>query len=110
MLIQIHRSPGIRVSDVAAACLLTDRAVQRIISDLEDARYLSRERHGRTNRYHIIDGPLRHPADAEHTVAHLLSALLTHSPAPSASALRHHIARPPTAGPATEPISAAPFR
>ncbi|MGW6916983.1 helix-turn-helix transcriptional regulator [Kitasatospora sp. NPDC054939] len=77
VLVQIARDPGVRVRDIAVRCLLTERAVQRIIVDLEDAGYLTHERHGRTNRYHVIDGKqLRHPADAGPTLAELLTVLL----------------------------------
>ncbi|MFB6890651.1 helix-turn-helix transcriptional regulator [Kitasatospora sp. NPDC056327] len=77
VLVQIARDPGIRVRDIAARCLLTERAVQRIIVDLEDAGYLSHERHGRTNHYSVIDSKqLRHPAESGFTLAELLSVLL----------------------------------
>ncbi|MEE1788255.1 helix-turn-helix domain-containing protein [Streptomyces sp. SP17BM10] len=81
VLVQIARDPGIRVRDIATRCLLTERAVQRIITDLEQAGYLSHERRGRTNHYSVIvTKQLRHPADAGPTVAELLATLL-HSPA-----------------------------
>ncbi|MEU1285802.1 helix-turn-helix domain-containing protein [Kitasatospora sp. NPDC005856] len=77
VLVQIARDPGIRVRDIAARCLLTERAVQRIIVDLEETGYLSHERRGRTNHYHVIAGKqLRHPADAGPTLAELLAVLL----------------------------------
>ncbi|MFJ8627055.1 helix-turn-helix transcriptional regulator [Kitasatospora sp. NPDC093550] len=77
VLVQIARDPGIRVRDIAAQCLLTERAVQRIIVDLEDEGYLTHERRGRANHYSVIDGKqLRHPADAGPTIAELLAALL----------------------------------
>ncbi|MGA5820279.1 helix-turn-helix transcriptional regulator [Kitasatospora sp. NPDC094028] len=77
VLVQIARDPGIRMRDIAADCLLTERAVQRIIADLEDAGYLSHERRGRVNRYQVIAGKqLRHPADAGPTLAELLEVLL----------------------------------
>ncbi|MFJ9521031.1 hypothetical protein ACIRPK_22605 [Kitasatospora sp. NPDC101801] len=50
--------PGIRVRDIADRCLLTERAVQRIIAGLEQTDYLSHERRGRTNHYSVIDGKL----------------------------------------------------
>ncbi|MFF7992502.1 helix-turn-helix transcriptional regulator [Kitasatospora xanthocidica] len=90
VLVQIARDPGIRVRDIAARCLLTERAVQRIIADLEQAGYLSHERRGRANHYHVIDGKqLRHPADSGPTIAELLATLLRSSadggsPAPKA--------------------------
>ncbi|MFJ2193172.1 helix-turn-helix transcriptional regulator [Kitasatospora sp. NPDC087861] len=77
VLVQIARDPGIRVRDIAASCLLTERAVQRIIVDLEEAGYLTHERQGRANHYHVIDGKqLRHPADSGPTLAELLAVLL----------------------------------
>ncbi|MFI6151402.1 helix-turn-helix transcriptional regulator [Kitasatospora sp. NPDC051170] len=80
VLVQIARDPGIRVRDIASDCLLTDRAVQRIIADLEAAGYLSHERRGRVNHYQVIAGKqLRHPADAGPTLAELLAVLLRES-------------------------------
>ncbi|MER7771149.1 helix-turn-helix domain-containing protein [Kitasatospora sp. NPDC096140] len=77
VLVQIARDPGIRVRDIAARCLLTERAVQRIIADLEEAGYLAHERRGRANHYSVMTGKqLRHPADAGPTIAELLAALL----------------------------------
>lgn len=76
VLAAIARDPGIRVRDIAAHCLLTERAVQRIIADLEDGGYLTHTRSGRSNRYEIPAGTtLRHPADAGPTVADLLTLL-----------------------------------
>ncbi|MEE1787108.1 helix-turn-helix domain-containing protein [Streptomyces sp. SP17BM10] len=77
VLVQIARDPGIRVRDIAGRCLLTERAVQRIIVDLEEAGYLAHHRVGRTNRYRVIGGKqLRHPADSGPTLAELLAVLL----------------------------------
>ncbi|MEW2518077.1 helix-turn-helix transcriptional regulator [Actinacidiphila alni] len=77
VLAVIARDPGSRVRDIAAHCLLTERAVQKIIADLETGGYLAHTRVGRSNRYEIPSGTaLRHPADAGPTVADLL-ALLT---------------------------------
>lgn len=66
-----------RIRDIAARCRLTERAVQKIISDLEEAGYLSHTKEGRTNTYRIDPGKvLRHPAEAGLTVAALLSLLV----------------------------------
>ena len=79
VLAAIARDPGVRVRDIAARCLLTERAVQKIIADLETDGYLMHTRSGRTNRYEIPEGTvLRHPADAGPTVADLLSLLAVH--------------------------------
>ncbi|MGW7568414.1 helix-turn-helix transcriptional regulator [Streptomyces tendae] len=77
VLAAIADNPNIRIRDIAAHCRLTERAVQRIISDLEHDEYLSHTRDGRTNTYRIQpDKVLRHPAEAGLTVASLLSLLV----------------------------------
>ncbi|MEU9521626.1 helix-turn-helix domain-containing protein [Streptomyces sp. NPDC048224] len=77
VLAAIADNPNIRIRDIAAHCRLTERAVQRIISDLEHDEYLSHTRDGRTNTYRVQpDKVLRHPAEAGLTVASLLSLLV----------------------------------
>lgn len=77
VLAAIADDPNARIRDIAAHCRLTERAVQRIISDLEQDGYLSHTRDGRTNTYRIEAGKvLRHPAEAGLTVASLLSLLV----------------------------------
>ncbi|MFE2969275.1 helix-turn-helix transcriptional regulator [Streptomyces sp. NPDC059340] len=79
VLASIADDPGTRIRDIAARCRLTERAVQKIISDLEQNGYLTHTRQGRSNRYRIEEGTiLRHPADAGLTVAGLLAALDQH--------------------------------
>ncbi|MFF3306254.1 helix-turn-helix transcriptional regulator [Streptomyces sp. NPDC002952] len=68
-----------RIRDIAARCRLTERAVQKIISDLEQDGYLTHTRQGRSNQYRIQTGTLlRHPADSNLTVGDLLSLLAQH--------------------------------
>ncbi|GHJ37191.1 helix-turn-helix domain-containing protein [Streptomyces sp. TS71-3] len=77
VLAAIADDPNARIRDIAAHCRLTERAVQRIISDLEQDGYLSHTREGRTNIYRIEPGKLlRHPAEAGLSVAALLSLLV----------------------------------
>ncbi|MFK4148410.1 helix-turn-helix transcriptional regulator [Streptomyces sp. NPDC004065] len=77
VLAVVADDPHVRVRDIAARCRLTERAVQRILADLERDGYLSRRREGRTNSYRIEPGKvLRHPAEAGLTVASLLSLLV----------------------------------
>ncbi|MER7491684.1 ArsR family transcriptional regulator [Streptomyces pharetrae CZA14] len=77
VLAAIADNPNVRIRDIAAHCRLTERAVARIISDLERDGYLSHTRDGRTNTYRIEpDKVLRHPAEAGLSVASLLSLLL----------------------------------
>ncbi|MFJ9717316.1 helix-turn-helix transcriptional regulator [Streptomyces sp. NPDC101213] len=73
-----------RIRDIAARCRLTERAVQKIITDLERDGYLSHTREGRGNTYRIEPGKvLRHPAEAGLTVAALLSLLARDEAAPA---------------------------
>ncbi|MFJ4868908.1 helix-turn-helix transcriptional regulator [Streptomyces sp. NPDC088757] len=77
VLAAIADDPNVRIRDIAAHCRLTERAVQRIISDLEQDGYLSHTRDGRGNTYRIApDRVLRHPAEAGLPVASLLSLLV----------------------------------
>jgi hypothetical protein len=76
VLIAIDRDPELRQRDLAHAVGITVGAVQKIINELERGGYLSRERIGRRNRYHVNpDLPLRHPLESSHTVSDLLTTL-----------------------------------
>jgi predicted transcriptional regulator len=76
VLLCIARDPGVRLREVAEAVGITERAVQRIVSDLVEAGYLERQRIGRRSRYVINrDSPMRHPAQAEHEIGELLALL-----------------------------------
>ncbi|MFI6810058.1 helix-turn-helix transcriptional regulator [Streptomyces luteogriseus] len=77
VLAAIADNHSARIRDIAAHCRLTERAVQKIIADLEQDGYLSHTREGRTNTYRIDPGKvLRHPAEAGLTVASLMSLLV----------------------------------
>ncbi len=77
VLATIADDPSVRIRDIAAHRRLTERAVQRIISDLEQDGCLSHTRDGRGNTYRIApDRVLRHPAEAGLPVASLLSLLV----------------------------------
>lgn len=74
VLVCLARSPDLRLRDVAALVGITERAVQRIVADLEAAGYLTRHRSGRQNEYEINrEKALRHPVEAHQTVATLLA-------------------------------------
>ena len=76
VLIAIDRDPELRQRDISRAVGITIGAVQKIISELERAGYVTSERVGRRNRYHVnADLPLRHPLESNHTIADLLTTL-----------------------------------
>jgi len=74
VLICLAQNPEMRLRDIAIAVGITERAVIRIITELEDGGYVSKERIGRRNRYTVkADKPLRHPLEAHHSVKTILS-------------------------------------
>ncbi|MFF2145141.1 helix-turn-helix transcriptional regulator [Kitasatospora sp. NPDC058190] len=74
VLLMISRDAEVRLRDLAAGCGMTERAVQAIVTDLEDAGYLTHTRHGRRNHYRVAHGMhFRHPAEARHEIAGLLA-------------------------------------
>jgi DNA-binding MarR family transcriptional regulator len=76
VLFCIARDPEVRMRDVATAVGVTERAVQRIVLELEEAGYLVRTREGRRNHYEIrARMPLRHEIEQHCEVADLLAVL-----------------------------------
>lgn len=76
VLICLAKYPDSPLRDVAARVGITERAVQRIVAELEAAGYLTRFREGRCNRYRIHrDEPLRHALEEHHTVGQLLDSV-----------------------------------
>ena len=77
VLFCIARDPGMRMRDVADAVGVTERAVQRIVSELEEGGYLAHHREGRRNHYVVNpDLPLRHAIERHCDVGDLLDVLL----------------------------------
>jgi DNA-binding Lrp family transcriptional regulator len=73
VLIYLAREPEATLRRVAEAVGITERAVQRIVAELEEAGFLSRRREGRRNVYEIHAGlALRHPIESHRTVEELL--------------------------------------
>jgi DNA-binding IclR family transcriptional regulator len=73
VLFCIAEDPEVRLRDVAARVGITERAVQRIVTDLEGEGYLTVSKEGRRNRYQVNYGlPLRHPIERHRTVAALV--------------------------------------
>ena len=75
----IAADPRIRIRDIAARTKLTERATQRIISDLSDAKYIQRTREGRRNVYAVrTDLAIPLPTERNVALGTLLDALLAH--------------------------------
>ena len=84
VLIVLHESPRIILKDVAVRVGITERAVQRIIQDLEEEGFIRRHRVGRQNHYEVLtDKPLRHPIEAHRNIGDLLALVVEKEPAES---------------------------
>lgn len=76
VLFCLAEDPDLRLREASEQIGITERAVQRIVTDLEEAGILTRSREGRRNRYELNpDARLRHPSEAHCTVGELLNLL-----------------------------------
>ena len=74
VLLCIAQEPEILMRDLAVRVGITERAVQRIVSELEAEGYLVKHREGRRNRYEVVpDLPLRHPVERHQRISALLA-------------------------------------
>ena len=77
VLVVLHANPDVVLRQVALEVGITERAVQRIIQDLEAGGFIERERIGRRNRYKVLVGqPLRHPIESHRKIGDLLTLIL----------------------------------
>ncbi len=76
VLFAIARDPSLRMREVALAVGITERAAQRIVTELADQGYVEIVRVGRRNHYRVLaDRPLRHPLEAHRTIGALIAWL-----------------------------------
>ncbi len=79
VLVCIANDPGVRLREIAERVGITERAVHRIVVELADAGYVTRERQGRRNQYTIRSNLPIHDAIAQNrdqSVGQLLDVLL----------------------------------
>ena len=75
VLLCIARDAQIRIRDIAQSVGITERAAQRIVSDLVEAGYVDRERVGRRSHYRLNgEVRMRHVAQADYEINELLTA------------------------------------
>jgi len=74
VLVCLARNREVRLRDVALEVGITERAVQKIVRDLQNAGYLTVSKQGRCNRYRINRRKtLRHGLESHCTVGKLLA-------------------------------------
>jgi DNA-binding MarR family transcriptional regulator len=79
VLVALDTDPELRVRDLAGLVGITERAVQRILADLESSGVIKIEKLGRRNRYRIVrTAKLRHPLEYHCTVGGLLDWVHAH--------------------------------
>jgi hypothetical protein len=90
-LLTIAHDPHARMRDIAGVLGITERATQRIVADLVDADYVSRERNGRRNAYTVRrDLSIALPDQRDIDLGSLLNVLM----APGASDQRRELMEP----------------
>ena len=76
VLLCLARNQDARLRDIAQDVGITERAAQRIVADLIEAGFVTRERIGRRNHYLVHrDLKMRHPAQADQQIGDLLDLL-----------------------------------
>jgi predicted transcriptional regulator len=84
VLLCIADDPGIRLREIGQRVGVTERAAHRIVGELADAGYISRERRGRRNHYTVrLEQPLPDPLARDQRVGDLLGVLIRRRSAPS---------------------------
>lgn len=97
VLLCLARDPEQRLREVALAVGITERAVQKIVAELEAGGVLVRRKAGRRNRYEIDPAvPLRHPVEAHRSAGDLIRLVLgTPAKVPGPAAVSASAGRPP---------------
>jgi DNA-binding transcriptional ArsR family regulator len=77
VLLSVVEKPEATTREIANDLGMSERSVQRVVSDLDTAGYIERRRVGRRNQYEVNnEKPLRHPVKEGRTVGDLLSGLV----------------------------------
>jgi DNA-binding transcriptional ArsR family regulator len=81
VLVCLAADGDLTLREIAARVGVTERAVQRIVAELEEGGVLERRRDGRRNLYRInTDAPLRHPLEAHCRIGELLAMIVARAP------------------------------
>lgn len=76
VLLCLAKNSSMRIRDIALEVGITERAVQRIISELTDSGYIDIVKEGRCNIYRIHrDMKLKHPIESHRQISDLISLI-----------------------------------
>lgn len=76
VLLCVHSQPDLSVREIAVKVGITERAILRIIAELEEEGYITRTRVGRRNAYSCaLEKRLRHPLEAHRKIKSLLDLI-----------------------------------
>ncbi|MCW8880003.1 MAG: winged helix-turn-helix domain-containing protein [Kangiellaceae bacterium] len=77
VLICLVKDPEVKLRDVAQDVGITERAVQRIVAELEEAEVIKRHKVGRRNHYEIhLEQRLRHPLESHNTLESIINVIV----------------------------------
>jgi len=80
VLVSLIRDPEQTLRSVADAVGITERAVQRIVGELEEAGIVTKYREGRRNRYEFyLAQPMRHPLESHITLEQVIDLITRES-------------------------------
>ena len=76
VFVYVTKHPKSTTEVISREVGLTQRGVQKIITELETSGYIARRKEGRCNNYTVHpELPMRHPLEREHAVGELLLAV-----------------------------------
>jgi predicted transcriptional regulator len=76
VMILLSQDPNMVLREVALKIGITERAVQKIVADLQESGFIIKEKLGRSNHYKLIfDKPLRHPIEAHKKVKEVIQLI-----------------------------------
>jgi len=109
VLVCLSRNNEARLRDVAFEVGITERAVQKIVRDMQDAGFITVSKHGRCNRYRLNKRKsLRHGLESHCNVGKLLALVTRPDPVKGPVDIPRRPAAAPTPEPAQQSAPSAP--
>ncbi len=76
VIFALAQNPNSTIRDIAKKVGITERAVQKIILDLEEEGYIAKTKLGRNNQYKVnLKKELRHPVEKHRKLSDIFEAL-----------------------------------